>query len=201
MENTYTITPNEAFKSLEISFSDKPSEAVREALKSLRYRWHSLKKVWYGYSTEETVRKAIDEALAGKTAKTVKTPAKVAEKVNKFGVKVGDIFHLSWGYEQTNADFFQVVALSGESSVRVVEVNPEIIRTEPTCSMAEDRTYKITNKLLPACSRSVFIKDCAKGDVKRVSDYGDGIPYIRVGDHLATKVAPGEFTTYVSWYY
>lgn len=41
----YTITPNAAYNSIEISFDDKPAEAVRDALKSLKFRWHNVKKV------------------------------------------------------------------------------------------------------------------------------------------------------------
>lgn len=58
----YTINRNEAFKSLEISFTGKPSEAVRDALKALRFRWHGKRRVWYGYTDEETARAAIDGA-------------------------------------------------------------------------------------------------------------------------------------------
>ena len=202
MTSTYPITANEAFKSLEISFTEKPTEAVRDALKALRYRWHSVKKVWYGYSTEETIREAIDKAMNGKApAKATEKPVKAAEKVNKFGVKVGDIFTMSWGYEQTNVDFFQVIALCGDSSVRVVEVNPPVIGRKPTCSMAEDRTYSITGDLLPHGGFSVFVKDNEKGDIKRITDYGNGTPCIKMRDHHATKLDKGEYTTYVSWYY
>ena len=56
----YSIRKNDQFNSLEITFDGKPSEAVRNALKSLRFRWHGVKKLWYGYSDEEKVRAAID---------------------------------------------------------------------------------------------------------------------------------------------
>ena len=203
MENTYKITPNATFNSLEIVFDGKPTEAVRDALKSLRYRWHSVKKIWYGYSDEETVKKAIESAMNGKAMTKAVKATKAAEKVNKYGVKVGDVFHMSWGYEQTNADFFQVIALCGAESVRVVEVSPEIVKREPTCSMAEDRTYRITSEPMKIDSRSVFIKDQVKGDIKRVKTglYSDGRPYLSIGDHLCSKIDNGDFTTYVSWYY
>ena len=61
----YTITKNQQFNSIEISFDGKPSEAIREALKALRFRWHGVKKVWYGYASEEEARKAITSADAG----------------------------------------------------------------------------------------------------------------------------------------
>lgn len=52
-------------------------------------------------------------------------------------------------YDQTNVDFFQVIAIVGKTSVRVREVYPRMIEENPTCGMAADRTYKMTNELLP----------------------------------------------------
>lgn len=70
----YTITPNAAYNSLEISFDGKPAEAVRDALKALKFRWHNVKKVWYGYADEATTRAAIE----GKESKSAeKKPAKI----------------------------------------------------------------------------------------------------------------------------
>ena len=72
----YTITSNEAYNSLEISFNEKPAEAIREALKALKFRWHGVKKVWYGFADRETVEKALkgDEIIAQPTQ--AKTTAK-----------------------------------------------------------------------------------------------------------------------------
>ena len=79
----YFITTNPQFNSIEISFSEKPSEQIREALKAIKFRWHGVKRVWYGYSTEDEAREAIEgKAAQDKTGK----PAKKAEKapaVNK----------------------------------------------------------------------------------------------------------------------
>lgn len=43
------ITKNEQFNSYELAFDCKPSEDVRNLLKANGYRWHGVKKVWYGY--------------------------------------------------------------------------------------------------------------------------------------------------------
>ena len=59
---SYTIAANAEFKSIEITFDGKPSEAIRTALKNLRFRWHNVKKVWYGYTDEQTVTAAIANA-------------------------------------------------------------------------------------------------------------------------------------------
>jgi len=57
---SYTIRKNDQFNSIEVIFSGKPSEAIRTALKGLRFRWHGVKKLWYGYAEEDAVRAAID---------------------------------------------------------------------------------------------------------------------------------------------
>ena len=69
----YTITNNSQFNSIEISFDSKPSAEVREALKALRFRWHGQKKVWYGYTTEDEARKAIEAATNPDAVYTVTT--------------------------------------------------------------------------------------------------------------------------------
>lgn len=200
---TYTITPNPDFNSIELSFVEKPSEAVLAALKDLHFRWHSVKKVWYGYATEENVRHAISTAEGNattETAKTEKKPAKAAEKINKYGVKIGDIFEASWGYEQTNVNFFQVVALVGETSVRVREVYLPRIEENPISSMSADYTYALTSELLPPASRSSFIEDQEKGDIKRITcPYSE--PRFKVSSFASAYKCSGETVkTYESWY-
>lgn len=204
---TYTIATNPDFNSLEISFPGKPSEAIREALKALRFRWHGAKKVWYGYTTEEAARQAIENA-EGEKPTEAKKPAAKAEKVNKYGVKVGDIFEASWGYEQTNVNFFQVVSLVGETSVRVREVYLDMIEDSAVSPMSSDRTYKLTSELLPPASRSIFIKDQENGDVKRIKPGYDKDPELAKANcsfNLSTFASAhkcnGEtVNTYESWY-
>lgn len=196
---TYTITKNNEYNSVEISFDGKPAQAVRDALKALRFRWHGVKKVWYGYTTEEAARAAIE----GK--KTVSKAIAKPQTANKFGVCVGDIFSASWGYEQTNIDFFQVVELVGASSVRVREVRPEIASDEATGPMSACRVYKLTRELLPPVSRSVFINDQERGDLKRLKSYaadGKSDPQFNLSSYANAYLCTGDTcATYESWYY
>ena len=195
---TFTINQNAQFNSLEIEFNERPSVKVREALKSLKFRWHSIKKVWYGYSDVETVTNAINAA-----ENNVKSEPKSETQKNKFGVQVGDIFSASWGYDQTNVDFFQVIKLVGNCSVRVREVRPQLIDEVPTCGMAADRTYKLTRDILPA-ARGVFIKDDVNGDLKRLKSYAaDGVsnPIFSISSYADAHLCTSETTTvYESWY-
>ena len=161
-----TLTLNKELNGIEIRFDCKPISSTLESLKKSGFRWHRQKKFWYAKQTPERIKLA-QSITDGKEIKTVTTKEK-AEKKNVFGVKVGDIFSASWGYEQTNNDFFQVIALVGEKSVRVREVNPPIVRRDPVSGVAEDRVYKITGEILPPSPHSVFIKDQEKGDLKRI---------------------------------
>lgn len=56
---TYNITYNAQYNSHEVYFDGKPSDAVRSALKALKFRWHSVKRCWYGYGSEESIAAAI----------------------------------------------------------------------------------------------------------------------------------------------
>lgn len=76
---TYTIAANPAFNSLEITFDGKPTQEVRNALKALKFRWHAVKKVWYGYATEEATRAAIDGGKVEKAEE--KKPATVDKEM------------------------------------------------------------------------------------------------------------------------
>lgn len=198
----YTITHNTQYNSTEIFFDGKPSEAIRDTLKSYKFRWHGQKRCWYGRTAEEVIRAAIEGE--SKAPANSKPAAKKAETVNKYGVKVGDIFRACWGYEQTNNDFFQVVALAGAESVRVRQVNLPLIESKAVSWASEDRVFQVTRELLPATDFSVFIKDQEKGDVKRLKSYAaDGVsnPQFKLSSFCdAYYCGSDTIKVYESWY-
>lgn len=202
-----TLTLNKELNGIEIKFDCKPISSTLESLKKSGFRWHRQKKFWYAKQTPERIELA-QSITDGKEIKTVTTKEK-AEKKNVFGVKVGDIFSASWGYEQTNNDFFQVIALVGKKSVRVREVNPPIVRRDPVSGMAEDRVYKITGEILPPSPHSVFIKDQEKGDLKRIKpgyfqdeEEAKNNCYFDISSYASAYKCNGEIKkVYESWYY
>lgn len=202
-----TLTLNKELNGIEIRFDCKPISSTLESLKKSGFRWHRQKKFWYAKQTPERIELA-QSITDGKEIKTGTTKEK-AEKKNVFGVKVGDIFSASWGYEQTNNDFFQVIALVGEKSVRVREVNPPIVRRDPVSGMAEDRVYKITGEILPPSPHSVFIKDQEKGDLKRIKpgsfqdeEKAKNNCYFDISSYASAYKCNGETKkVYESWYY
>lgn len=202
-----TLTLNKELNGIEIRFDCKPISSTLESLKKSGFRWHRQKKFWYAKQTPERIELA-QSITDGKEIKTGTTKEK-AEKKNVFGVKVGDMFSASWGYEQTNNDFFQVIALVGEKSVRVREVNPPIVRRDPVSGMAEDRVYKITGEILPPSPHSVFIKDQEKGDLKRIKpgyfqneEKAKNNCYFDISSYASAYKCNGETKkVYESWYY
>lgn len=179
----FTITKNPMFNSLEITFAEKPSEKIRNVLKANKFRWHSVKSVWYGYADEDTIRKAVEQA-EDKEPETEK-PAN--------GVQVGDLFYCSWGYDQTNVDFVQVIALCGKSSVRVRPVEPAVAEETDRSFMSCERKYINSRLLLPAV-KSVI---CEDNSLHRLNKYDNRV-YFKSGSHYFYPYK-GE-SLYESWY-
>lgn len=206
-----TLTLNQELNGIEITFDQKPLQGTLDGLKKLGFRWHRQKKLWYAKQTPERLElaKAITESVDYAEKVRKEEPKKETKKENIYGVKVGDIFCASWGYEQTNNDFFQVVALVGEKSVRVREVNPPIVSREAVSGMSEDRVYKLTGELLPPAPHSVFIKNQENGDLKRLKPgyYQDEQKakencYFAISSYAdATKCNNEYEKVYESWYY
>lgn len=57
---SYTI--NDEHNGIEITFSEKPGDIIRNEMKRLGFRWHSVKKVWYAKNRAD--RLALAERLA-----------------------------------------------------------------------------------------------------------------------------------------
>jgi hypothetical protein len=53
------------------------------------------------------------------------------------GLEVGDILVCSWGYEQTNVDFYKVLRLIGDKSVEIISIGSKRADRETGNSMAD----------------------------------------------------------------
>lgn len=58
----FIITENAEHGSLEIKFDSKPSDEVIHVLKENKFRWHKVKKLWFGYKDRETITNALHAA-------------------------------------------------------------------------------------------------------------------------------------------
>lgn len=124
------------------------------------------------------------------------------ETITKFehGFNVGDILYSSWGYEQTNLNFFKVIKAT-EKSIRIVEVSMKKANEEGVSGMS--RYIAFDTKTAEPLERSIFIEDQEKGDLKRVGSYeyqGKKTYYVNVGRGRYGLYHYNGKKLYESWY-
>ena len=168
------IVTNEEHQGEELYFNEKPTDEIIDTLKDNGYRWHRYKKCWY--------RKL---SYAGTTKK---------KQRNYLDVKIGDIFCFSWGYEQTNVDYFQVVALKGTKQVIIREIAYEIAETTGL------ESYKVRPVKDSFIQNSQFIQDNEIGAVKQVKQLGNGTIYINIESFGWCSLWDGNDDTMTSYY-
>lgn len=184
---------NNEHNGIELYFGEKPNKNIIDMLKANKFRWHSIKKCWYAKNTENNMKVA--ENISNGKIEIIENK-KVEE--NELGIKVGDIFYMSWGYEQTNLDFFQVVALKGKTQVIIKEVVLHVIAEEDySHGMAREVKFDKT-KAVPT-TRSSFVKDNEQGMIKKVLGTKEE-PYINMTSYANAYKYDGQ-ELYESWYY
>ena len=87
--------------------------------------WH------YRFKDEARLHAKIAETLAGYAAHEERKAEWKAKRNAPHDVKVGDIFRCSWGYDQTNIDFYECTAVLGA----MIEVRAIAQDSEETMSM------------------------------------------------------------------
>lgn len=200
MENL-RVLKNEALKGIELYFDSKPDQTVINNLKENGFRWHHVKKCWYNKISDKVLAlvNQLSNGLEIQTAPKENTTKKQKQAVNKYGVKVGDIFYMSWGYEQTNLDFFVVVELVGSQSVRIKEC---VLKTTEESmyshGMARDVAFEPSDYAI--LESSLFCKDDQKGKgmLKRVCQMGDSV-YLNMTSYANAYPYKGK-KLYNSWY-
>jgi len=142
----------------------------------------TLKPVWrYRFITPEGRAKRIAAAFEGARASA---SARAARKPAGRLLQVGDILRASWGYEQTNIDYYEVTALIGATMVEVRKVAQQSIETG-----------SMVGKCVPAPGEYI-------GPAKRYKAQGD---HIRIASYAAayrltpTVVAGAKVYSADSW--
>ena len=114
-----------------------------------------------------------------------KSEKKLQNEIDCNNVNVGDIFKDSWGYEQTNVDYFQVVAKPSKSFIVVKKINYELI----------DETVSNMSAYVKPCLNS--FKDDIEMKFKLIGDSFKSSSF-----SWARKVADiKNEKAYSSWYY
>jgi hypothetical protein len=72
----------------------------------------------YYYNSMESLQQAINEFFERIREREYRKQSRM--KINE--LRVGDVLRSSWGYEQTNIDYYQVTKLIGKSMVEIQEI-------------------------------------------------------------------------------
>lgn len=122
---TYNL--NNQLNGVEIKFDSKPITEILEKLHASHWRWHKYKKIWYNKQTEENIKFAKEVSENNTNDNSTENQNAVTEEiVNAHGVKVGDIFYTSFGYDMTLVNFYQVIKVMPKS-VSVREISSGIV--------------------------------------------------------------------------
>lgn len=85
--------------------------------------WH------FRFASTERMQAKIDEHLNILDAWNKRKAKMKAQRTAPHDVKVGDVFRSSWGYDQTNIDFYEVTRLIGKSTVEVRPIAQDSMET------------------------------------------------------------------------
>lgn len=98
--------------------------------------------IWYyGFRSKESMQKKIDALIEGRIKWKEEVKKRRAERYQPHNVKVGDIFYSSWGYDQTNIDYFKITKLIGKNKVEYAKVSTDVIYdNDSTLHKSQDKT-------------------------------------------------------------
>lgn len=103
----------------------------------------------YRYKTNEdreaAIQRQIESELSSQKWKADrKAKAKKQKESFAHNLNVGDILYTSWGYEQTNIDFYEVVELVGKSTARYIKIGSKHVEETSWCSanVSPDPSYR-----------------------------------------------------------
>lgn len=120
-----------------------------------RYRYPSEQ------ARDDAIQKHFEQCRAVEAARAKRKAEQVA--ANKRALEVGHILVSSWGYEQTNVNYYQVTALVGDSMVEIRPIGAIVAETHTSMS----------GKVLPKADafKGDPMRKKARGASVRISSY------------------------------
>lgn len=190
----FTITDNVEHGSLEISFDGKPSDEVRHVLKENKFRWHKVKKVWFGYTDRQTITDALHAAYE---TENVEPSAAAPEQ--------SDFAKAFWSASQEERD--EVVDAINQNT-KITHIAPTEIRESASAEISEEVTSNGENAdnqgtvQQPELDRpgdARLLDEVEAGDVPGDGDSGDtvadagerGQPAVRDGGEPGERTGDG----------
>jgi hypothetical protein len=80
----------------------------------------------YCHRSDEQRQKTISEYLEGRKATAQFKAVRMAERKAPHGMKLGDILYSSWGYDQTNIDFYEVTTVISDRAIEIRKIGKTV---------------------------------------------------------------------------
>jgi hypothetical protein len=109
--------------------------------------------------------------------------SKKQKKEYQHNLKIGDILYSSWGYDQTNVDFYEVVRVAGKA----------VYIREIASSCKDDKNGFMSGKVVPI--KNKYISD----EMRKIPQGFKGEAYVKVGYHACALLWDG-LPKNISWY-
>lgn len=144
------------------------------ALCALAFHGKAAKPDWhYRFKTEEQRASKISEHFASRRAHAAFRAESKTKAAAAITLKVGDILVASWGYDQTNVDWYQVTAIVGARMIELREIGANSVTT---ASMQGTATPRKDHFIGEALRRMVAYGNHVKVDRSRHASPWDGQP-------------------------
>jgi len=135
------------------------------------------------YQSEEAREAAIESYLEGQRfRKESMDKARAERNAAGRGLEVGDYLSCSWGYDQTNVNYYKVVSLVGKKMVEIVPVVSVRESSAPPCDMVSPSDELAEYDVLLGMDRGKV------RPVKKVAKNGS----VSLNDHQSASKCSGE---------
>lgn len=143
------------------------------------FQGKATKPLWYHSFRDEASRKRlVDETTKSRQQSLDSKKQRMDDRRNfEHGLKVGDIFYSSWGYDQTNVDFYEVVGISGKQ-VAIRQIHEKVVRSDTSADYVVPMPGKFVS------GEPVLKKIPSKGY--------QGTPYLRLNSFSGASLWDGK---------
>lgn len=136
----------------------------------------------YYFLTAEHRNKHIEGIIKGRIEKFARTQEHRKKQNVPCELKVNDILYTSWGYDQTNVEFYKVLEVIGKRKVKLIEIGYDLLADGPN---------GMSGKVFPEVLKEIgepFEKMVTNGSTVKIHSFA----YAHKWD--------GEKAVYCSWY-
>lgn len=126
---------------------------------------------WYNrFNTVDDMKKKINDTISRLMAWEDKKAERKEKRKAPTTYKKGDIFYSSWGYDQTNVNFYQVIGTKGKQTLELKEIASSVVSSDggPTTHVTAVPGKFLNDKVLTKRASGKYIN---------ITDYATGFPW------------------------